>query len=315
MLKHLKIGCVVLLFCLPLLFWGISLNNTKIHNLSKGNFFFDKTRNHPNISSIVLSFNNNNKQITINKKDDLWHIKEADDYFVSFAKINTLVSLIRNTIIFRADIIKDDKIPFSKENTITISSYDNLGNIVEQAIIAQKTDKNKYHYALLNNDGFLYQVNGAFNISSNVLDWLQMPILKIKHDEYKTIKSNKFHVFKSYRGDDFKDVNSSKSASYIINLINNLWYLSAIDVKHSVNFNTDEYKKINTYEISLFNGIIYYISIYNKANEYWLTVRLNKGKLSSKEGVIQIEENEALYKGWYFRIPSDKGEIISNFVI
>ena len=43
MLKHLKIGCVVLLFCLPLLFWGISLNNTKIHNLSKGNFFFDKT--------------------------------------------------------------------------------------------------------------------------------------------------------------------------------------------------------------------------------------------------------------------------------
>lgn len=315
MLKHLKIGCVILLFCLPLLFWGISLNNSKIHNLSKGNYFFNTTRNHPNISSIEIKFNDLNKQITINKKDDLWHIKEADDYFVSFSKINTLVSLIRNTIIFRADKIKDNKIPFSKENTITITSFDNHGNIVEQSIVAKKTDKNKYHYALLNNDGFLYQINGNFDISSNTIDWLQMPILKIKKDEYKIIKSNKFHVFKSYKDGDFKDVNTGIVVSYIMNLINNFWYLSAIDVKHSVNFSINEYKKINSYEISLFSGIIYYISIYNKNNEYWLSIRLNKGKLSSKEGIMQIEENESLYKGWYFKLPPDKGEIISNFVI
>ena len=182
-------------------------------------------------------------------------------------------------------------------------------------IIAKKSDKNKYHYALLNNDGFLYQVNGNFDITPNVIDWLQMPILKIAQDEYKIIKSNKFHVFKSYKGDDFKDVKTGSVSPYIINFINNLWYLSAIDIKHSVNFNTNEYKKINSYEISLFNGIIYYISIYNKNNEYWLSIRLNKGKLLSKDGITQIEENDALYKGWYFRISPEKGEIISNFSI
>ena len=315
MLKQLKLGCVILVCCLPFLFWGISINNAKIHNLSKGNYFFDTLRNHPNISSIILGFNNNSSKITINRKDDLWHIKEADDYFVSFSKINTLVSLIRNTIIFRADKIIDNKIPFSKENAITITALDNFGKVVEQATIAKKSDKNKYHYALLNNDGFLYQVNGNFDITPNVIDWLQMPILKIAQDEYKIIKSNKFHVFKSYKGDDFKDVKTGSVSPYIINFTNNLWYLSAIDIKHSVNFNTNEYKKINSYEISLFNGIIYYISIYNKNNEYWLSIRLNKGKLLSKDGITQIEENDALYKGWYFRISPEKGEIISNFSI
>ena len=202
-----------------------------------------------------------------------------------------------------------------KENTLTITALDNYGNIIENATIAQKTDKNKYHYALLNDDGFLYQINGNFDISSDAIDWLQMPILKINQDDYKIIKSNKFHVFKSFKNDFFKDVETGNISSYVTNLINHFWYLSAIDIKHSVNFKINEYKKINSYELSLFNGLIYYISIYSKNNDYWLNIRLNKGKLVSKDMISQLEENEALYKGWYFRIPQDKGEIISNFSI
>ena len=52
--RHIKISSIVLLCCLPLLFLGIKINNDKIMLLSKGNYFFEKTRNSSNVSSIIL---------------------------------------------------------------------------------------------------------------------------------------------------------------------------------------------------------------------------------------------------------------------
>ena len=59
MIKHIKIGLFLLLFTIPLMLFGIHLNNGRIHALSRGNYFFDITRNHPQISSINLKFADN----------------------------------------------------------------------------------------------------------------------------------------------------------------------------------------------------------------------------------------------------------------
>ena len=253
MKKHLKISLFILLLTIPLMIFGIYLNNNRIFSLYKGNYFFEKTRNHPNISSIVMRFTNGNT-ITINKKEDLWFIKEADDYFASLTRINSLVSLIRNTIIYRVDAVEKKKLPFKEKDSLILETIDNNGNIVERAVIAPKTIRNKHHYATINDNGFLYLINGNFNINSNVIDWLQMPILQINESDIKSIVSNDFEVYRDFNDKEFILAKTKQVASYISSLINHLWFLTATDTKHSVNFNVNEYKKIRTYEIYLFNG-------------------------------------------------------------
>ena len=191
--------------------------------------------------------------ITINKKDDLWFVKEADDYFVSFAKINSLVSLIRNTIIYRVDPIEKTKLPFREKDSFILESIDNKGNIVDRAIIAPKLAKNKYHYATINDNGFLYLINGNFNINSNFIDWLQMPILQINEKDIKSISFDNFNIYRDFNDEAFVSENTQKEVPYISSLISHLWFLTAVDVKHSVNFNLKEYTKIRSFDVSLFN--------------------------------------------------------------
>lgn len=316
MLKHLKVSFFILLLALPLFVCGIYLNNSRIHALSKGNYFFEATRDHPHIASIIIKFNNN-KTITLKRQNQLWRALEADGYLVSFAKINTLISLIRNTIIYRTDKLKKDEIPFDKKNSITIQSVDNSGNIVESAIIALKNKNNKHHYALLNNDGFLYQISENYNLNPNVLDWLQSPILKIHEKEIKEIKNDKFYVSRRFKNDIFtSNIDDNDNIFLLPNLIDHLWFLSAIDVKHSTNFKLNDYKKVKFYEILLFNGIIYKLSLYlSNTNEYWLHVKLDKNTLMSKDGIKWLDENNILYDGWFFKIPKEKGILLSRFEI
>ena len=315
--KHIKISGIVLLCCLPLLFWGLKVNNDKIMLLSKGNYFFEKTRNSPNISSIILKFSNG-KTISINKKNELWRIKEADDYYASFAKINSLVLLIRNTIIYRADAIrKNDKL-LENNKQVTIQSVDEKGNIVDEAIIFEKQPNNKNHYATLNNDNFLYQVNGNFDISSNPMEWVQMPILKIANKEIKEIRCDKFSVYRQLTDDRFVDKETNNSVNHIDSFINSLWYLSSNKVFHSVNFRQDLYKKLRQYKIELFNGIIYSVVFYqNNENKdkYVVNIELEKNLLMSKDGIKWLEENSMLYRGWFFEISPDIGEILATFSI
>lgn len=314
MLKHLKFAGIILFFSVLFMGFGIHLNSNRVLRLAKGNYFFEQTRNSSIISQIVISFPNNNT-VSVVKKGDLWHIKEADDYFASFLKINSLVSLIRSTIIFRADTIKNNVLPFKKEECIKISSIDNKGNIVDEAFIAPKMKENKHHYALLNGEKFLYQISGNYNITSNAMDWVQMPILKITEKEIKEIKCDKFHLYRRYSEDVFINVNSEKVVDYVDSFINSLWYLSSDKIYHSVNFDMNSYKRVKDFQISLFNGIIYNISFYEKNEEYVVNIKLDNDFLMSNEGINWLKENSILYDGWYFKIPKERGKVLVNYSI
>ena len=222
---------------------------------------------------------------------------------------------MRNTIIYRVDAIDKKNLPFDEKNSLIIETKDNKGNIIDRAIIAPKSHKNKHHYATLNDNGFLYLISGNFDINSNVIDWIQSPILQINEQNIKSITSDNFGVYRNFNDEDFVSIDTKNSAPYISSLINHLWFLSAIDVKHSVNFNLKEYKKGKSFEISLFNGIIYKLNLYTKDNEYWLNIRLNRDKLMKKSSIEWINENRALFDGWYFRISNEKGLLFSNFSI
>lgn len=313
LLKHIKIALICLLIAVPLLVYGIYLNSTKIHLLARGNYFFEATRNSADITQIEIVFPNQ-KSIHIQKTDNFWRISEADGYYASFAKINALVSLIRNTVIYRADYIHEKEMDLF-ENPLKIISSDKNGNIVDEAIIAPLKDGNKYYYALLNNDNFLYQLNSNFELSSYVMDWVQMPLFTFNISNVKRIKNDDFEVYRRFDDENFKDVHSSNEYSHLQQLLDNFWYLSADEIKNANFVNFDNFSKIKHFEITLFNGIIYEIDLFSQDLDYWISVHLNREGLIDKSSLQQIKENSLLYDGWLFKINSSKGAIISEFIL
>ena len=77
----------------------------------------------------------------------------------------------------------------------------------------------------------------------------------------------------------------------------------------------NSYKRVKDFQISLFNGIIYNISFYEKNEEYVVNIKLDNDFLMSNEGINWLKENSILYDGWYFKIPKERGKVLVNYSI
>ena len=313
MTKHLKFAVFLFLLILPFFYYGITLHGKKVHNLSRGNYFFNKTRDEVKLNKIVVSFTDKNS-ITFIKNNDLWRIKEADDYYADFSKINTLVELLRNTIIYRADAI-DAKEPISFDNFIRIQTYDNTNQIVDSAIISKQNDKNKYHYALLNNDNFLYQLSTTIQLSSRINDWLQMPIINLSKSDIKQVDFNDLTFYRKSKNEKLMLVGTNYTKPEIYRLLNNIRNINAEEIKHASNFKRDNHTYLNRFQLTTFDGVIYKIDLYKGDNDYWITVYLDKKQFISQTTYNRVKDNLILYNGWFFKINQDIGKILSNIAI
>ena len=310
--KHLKIAIFLLLLILPFFYFGVSQHNKRVHNLSRGNYFFNKTREAVDLNKISLSFNDKNS-ITFIKTNDLWRIKEGDDYYASFSKISLLIDLLRNTVIYRADAINNQTKTF--ENFIKIQTFDSNNNSIDYAIISEQNDKNKYHYAMLNNDTFLYQLSTTINLSSQLNDWLQMPILSLQNIDIKQVDFDDISIYRKFKTGEFMLYGTNYVKPEVYRLLNNIRNINAEEIKHASNFKRDNYTKVKHFVLTTFDGIIYKIDLYKNEKEFWINVSLDKKQLISPETYKRVNDNLILYNGWFFKINYDKGVILSNITI
>lgn len=311
MLQQIKKAIFILSFVVILLGIGIyhSARFSKI--MSRGNYFFEETRDNIKIKTIILEFPQN-QTITIEKKNDLWYIGEADDYFASFAQLNSLFRLLRQTTIYRADVIDEKKLSEIEKNSFILKTLDDKGKIVDQAFIQPKHKGMRFNYATLNNNHLLYQIKGNFELSHNPMDWIQAPILNIADRAIKSVRSSRFHVYRRFSAENLKDINTDKTV-HIEQLLSNLWYLSAIDVKHAVHFNRTQYQKSQNYEITTFGGLIYLIDIFTDGTDFWLNIKMEHEPTVSAEDMRLYKENHTLYEGWFFKINPEIGALINGF--
>lgn len=310
--KHIKIAILLLCLALPFSIVGLHKNNQQTLTLSRGNYFFEKTRNAADVKSIVLNFNDQGR-VSLIKKDGLWRIKEADDYYASLTKTNALLKLIYNTFIHRIDALNaNDNKKFSSE-AIQITSYDETGNVLDSAVIAAKDMNNKYHYAKLNQNDFLYQLDGDFALSPVLADWLQMPILQIAYNQIKRITTDNFDVYRRFKDEELKDVQSGREVPQMHRFANYLWYLDANEVRHATHFKKQDFKLIKSIELTDLNGVIYRINLFYNNRDYWLNIKLDRERLITDDALFIINENKMLYEGWFFKINPEIGESISLF--
>lgn len=314
MQKHVKIAAIILCFCVGFVILGAVLTSQQIYNLARGNYFFSASRDNTDINTIFLTFPDN-KKITIRTVNNLWRIQEADDYFASPSKINSLVNLLRNSLIYRADTITNDKHLPLFADSLKIETADNSGKIIDSAQVALRLENNKHHYALLNQNNILYQLSGDFHLSSHLSDWIDSPILKLEPENIKRVTSDDFDAYRHFWGDEFRLSPSEETVPQIKALITNFRYLTALNVKHSVHFNLNDYQKVKHYSFLLFNGLTYHINIYSNQSEYWLNIRLVRQSLADSEAVKILNDAMIFYEGWFFQINETIGQLITGFVL
>lgn len=314
MLKQIKYASFILFAVLILLTIGIYKNAEFAMIMSRGNYFFDATRDNAAIKSIILT-SPDHQSVTLEKRNNLWYIKEADDYFAAFRNISGLSKLIRQTAVYRADTIDEKDIPEFKKNAFMIKTVDDKDHIIDETFIQPKQNGAKFHYAILNNTPLLYQITGNFSISFNPMDWIQSPLLSIKDKQIKSIKNKNFHVYRRFSAEDLKDVNTNLNAPQIQNLTANLWYLSANDVKHAIHFDRKKHQKSQSYEIATLGGLIYLMDVFTDGNEYWINIQMKHEATVDAEDMRLYKENHTLYDGWFFKISSDIGELLNTFSI
>ena len=314
MRHHIKLAGFILCITLAIMSFGIIRNFHYTQSLSRGNFFFENTKKATDVQTIKLKFSDGNV-ITLQQKDNLWHVNEADGYYASFRKINSLIKLLYQTSIYRADYLsKDNKQKVSKDSLFIIT-YNKNNDVIDEAEILSKQDNNKFYYALLNNNDFLYQLNGDFGLSSLTMDWVQMPLLTLSENNIKRIQTDDFNVFRRFQSEELKTVGTHLNVPQIQNLLQNLWYLTAEEVRHAAHFEKDKFPHTKKYEITLLNGIIYTLTVSYNDDEYWVDLKLDREKIASLEAKRIIDENNMLYDGWFFKINNQTGEAIVNFVL
>lgn len=311
----LHIRAALFIVCITLLLLGIGFFQHKnyFYAMSRGNYFFENSRNNLKLQTVIVDFGNEQK-ITLKQQNGIWRIKEADDYFASSYEANALLKFISDTVVYRIDKLKDSDMQHLK-NTLKITCLDNNNTVLDVAEIAPKTENNKYHYALLNGNSYLYQLKGHFAPSFVLMDWVQMPFLQIYEDDIKRIKTDNFEVYHRFSGDSFKSVENDESAAHIGQLLNNIKLLNAEEIIHITHVNKSLFKKIKHYQITLFNGLIYGVDLYKNNNDYWMNIHLDKENIASADITNFIKNRQILYDGWLFRINPDKGYIISSFAL
>ncbi len=314
MQKHIKIAIILLCLIFPLLCFSLYQNGKNFYAMSRGNYFFQNTRNNTHLASIALEFNNGS-QITLVLREGLWKVKEADDYFVSYSQISELMDFITSSVIYRADPIQKMDIPEFMNGGIKIFCKDDHGELLDFAVVAPKSEANRYHYALLNDLPYLYQIRGDFVPSNILMDWVKLPLLDIEENSIQRIDTNNFQVYRRFFGDELKLSETDEPSYYISQLTDNFQKLYAEEIKHITNFNLNDVQKVKHYDIALLNGLTYEIDVYSDETNYWLNIRLNKALIADDFASKTLEESRILYEGWFFKIDSNKGHIISNFVI
>lgn len=311
MLKHIKISVVLLLISLPFLIFGAIKNHKNMYIQSRGNYFFENTKNIPDLNKIIIT--KGDDLITIIKQDNLWRIKEANYYFANFAKINSLVDKIYNTVVYRADVMNNNSESIFN-NATTISTYNSNDDVIDNASISVRDEKNKYHYAKLNDTNILYQITGDMSLSSYFMDWVQMPIISFSFNEVKKIKADDYVAYRRFNNEELKSIETNKENPYLREFISNLWNLNAEEIIPISRFDNNKYKMVREFTITTFDGEIANIKVYSDNEEFWMSIQLNADKLITQIANKQLKENKILYDGWFFKINKDIGINITKFV-
>lgn len=253
--------------------------------------------------------------VTLNVDNDLWRIKEVDNYYANYKFIKELFDEINHSIFYR----KQNNITETKlnkydlnANGLSITVFDKGGQMLNSVIIGKKNGNSLYRFALLPETGEVYLVTGNYVFPKKLFSWMEQPLLALEENEVTSITLNnqtlnRDEIFLPFY---FIGTEMTVNPDGLLKLFS---YLPALDAISSQNFNQEAFSHQKNIKITTFDGLIVSMELYENKDDIWIKISLSTTTLPTTKTNDYIKNNRFLYDGWYFKINPVVGKTLFNY--
>lgn len=257
--------------------------------------------------------------ITIYRKNDFWHFKEASDYFVNIETLSDLYAMVNNSVIISVqkatpEMLEKYQLLTQEENSdgqyqgTEVAVYDNEEVLLSDIILGKRVEDNEaYVYARRKGKPYVYVVSNIGRFSGENQAWIPYPLFQIDGQFINSIEWNGLKITRQQLK------KKSPTAMHIKNIINSL---SSLDyqgiVKKDDFFQNSQNAVPKEIQFNMNGGIIYKFRIYYVDDEYWLAVDVLADTIAYKDIKSLISENQKYFENWLFQLFYDDGELFYN---
>lgn len=301
-LKKVWIVALILFLCMIV---SLYTANTRLMENLRGNLIFTTSDNIKNIKKIIIE--NSSEKLTLYEDESVWRIEEADNYYVNFHKIQSLMNAIANAKIgnFLASELKNDL------TWTTIKIFDANNKKLGEAMVSNASELDE-HYIKYPKDDKIYISTWKLQLPENVISWVPQHNNLVDGVDVNSISKQDVTISRETRGSSF--VYAQNKSTYhrfeyvkIFDILTNLQYEKVLSAQE---FDENKYPYVEKIHISTFDGFVIDLSVYSNYEEYWLKIDISTTRLPSYKVKDYVEKNSFLFKNWWFKLPQDEGKIL-----
>lgn len=314
--RFLKSGLIVLTVSILFAVTVIFMFSLKQNQRFGGEQVFEKTA--ANITDIgTIAIETPDTTINLELEDNLWRVREADNYYAGYSLINGLFNEINSSLFYRHQIDYDSKEDAKynlDKNGLRIITKTPNGQILNSVLVGSKTSNGLYHFAKVEGQPGIFLITGNYAFPNKMASWLQQPLLSLEESE---ISSYAVEETTAERPDvliPFKISGTNKDID-ISRHLKPLGYVDAVNVLQSENFDIKDWPEHKKLTITTFEGLVIVMNIFTNQNKYWATITLSTTTLPTPQTNDYIKNNAFLYNGWYFELNPTSGRILFNSFI
>lgn len=256
----------------------------------------------------TIEFEAPNFQLTLDKIDNLWNIREIDSYYADYELIKDLENFINQAKILKKVNTATEQERSDIQNGLKITLYNSNQEQEGSVVLDIKNKISNNVLAQISGKQGTYLIETPKYLPLRTTDWLQQPALKIiTHDiqeiiidGVKATKVNGKNIFQTDNGELY----TLRNIERVLN------YLPFETVKSAQNFDESQYTPLKTYKITTKDGLIYTLTLYGMGQEIWLKEKISSTTLPTTKINDYIKRNEFLYNYWYFKLPSELGSAL-----
>lgn len=314
--RYLVFAALFALVALLLLGASLYYRNYVSFANQRGQYTFAQTRQNISRMARIQMITADDGEINIIRDGGLWRLREAAGYYINNAMLAAFYQMVNNSVIMtvqKSDTAQiaalqlaaptDDAELAAKGTEVAV--YDDEGVLLDHLIISKPLKDSDYRYARHTGSPYVYTISSAGIFAGDGQSWVPYPLLKISDDmidaliiDGKILDRQLLHDIEPY-------------LSFIRDIKQTLGFVRYDGIAlQSDFFAAFPDIKPQTLQVLTPVGLLYTLDVYAADNAFWLTVKLERGKLSSRQVAEFIRDNQHYFDGWIFKLEQAQGQAL-----
>jgi hypothetical protein len=303
--KYILAAFIFALFAFIGLYAAVSYQKHQNAISARGHYVFEQMRSQIPLMSHIRLQNSDEEEINLYHQGDLWHFREAADYFVNNETLAAFYDFINNSTITDIQKASDEQITEFGNQSTEIHILDDNENVLAHFWLADKINPDKTRNLLMSDSKYIYTVSRARTDFGATDAWVPMPLLQIPYDDITGIDFDEQYI----TGQALEI--ARKQFDFIKDLIDALGYTLYDGIITRANF-LQAYPNLKpqSIKVHLFGGLIYQLDTYAVDGSYWLSITIATERIVRTPVMKLANSLQPFYADWLFQLTDEQGKII-----